>query len=76
MVSSLENHESLVSRIAALHLAYEASKSKILWFGQLVAQHPGIKKSLSEAMRGKRHPEMVSLIVAFCIYTFLHIFHI
>ena len=55
-------HESFTSMIAALHLAYETNKSKILWFGQIVAHSPGTMKSLVGMFPSKELPDMVLLV--------------
>lgn len=33
---------TLIQRITALHVVYQLSKSRVLWFGQLVSLSPGI----------------------------------
>ena len=41
-VLSTERNVPLISRIAAVHVIYNMSKSQILWFGELVSHDPGI----------------------------------
>ena len=44
----VEGHESLVGRIAAVHVVYQSTKSQILWFGQLTSHIPSILLSLED----------------------------
>ena len=55
------DHESLISRIAALHLAFENNKSHILWFGQLISHFPSVMESLKEIETAADSPEMVTI---------------
>ena len=52
-------HDSLISRIAALHIVHWATKSQILWFGQLVSHSPSIMESLLGVLPPNDFPEMV-----------------
>lgn len=62
--SSIDGHDALVNRAAAIHVVYMLNKSQIMWFGQLVSQIPSIMISL----RDKQSPdtsEMVYFILLF-----------
>ena len=59
--SSLFQHQSLVSMIAALHLAYGTSKSQILWFSELVSHSPGIMHSLVGMLPSRDIADLVLL---------------
>ena len=52
-------HDSLISRIAALHIVHWTTKSQILWFGQLVSHSPSIMESLLGVLPPNDFPEMV-----------------
>ena len=54
-----KQHQSLISLIAALHLAYGSSRPHILWFGQLVSQHPSVNKDLQGTLPRKGFSGMV-----------------
>ena len=58
---SIDGHDTLIRRIAALHVVYMFNKSQVMWFGQLVSQKPGIMLALKD----KHSPdtsEMVSTL--------------
>ena len=57
--SDFDHHQSLISRIAALHLVFENNKSQILWFSQLVSHFPSVMKSLQGMLPDVDFPEMV-----------------
>lgn len=57
---TMAKDESLLQRIAALHVLYHKNRSQILWFGQLVGHSPEIMVILSENMIRDEH-EMVRL---------------
>ena len=44
--SSVDGCDTLIRRIAALHVVYLFSESQIMWFGQLVSQKPSIMLAL------------------------------
>ena len=73
--SSVAGYETLASRIAALHLAYEISKPQILWFGQLVSHSPSILQKLQDniCIPPREFPEMVYavLIILLCLFTIM-----
>ena len=56
------NDSLLVNRMTALHAAYLANKSQLLWFGNLVSCVPDILK----VMKGKASPEQ--LVSMLCLY--------
>ncbi len=59
--SSVDGHTSLSSKVAAVHVVYQSTKSEILWFGQLAYQMPGILEPLQEKVPCDSQ-EMVSLV--------------
>ena len=59
----MDGHESLVSRIAALHVVYHFSRPQVLWFGQLVSNLPGIMSTLDDKV-AHDDSEMVCLILS------------
>ena len=65
------NDSSLVNRMIALHAAYLANKSHLLWFGNLVSCVPDILK----VMKCKASPEQLVSILYLYIHhlTFTHI---
>ena len=56
---SIDGHDTLIRRIAALHVVYMFNKSQIMWFGQLVSQRPGIMLALKE----KQSPDTSEMVV-------------
>ena len=56
--SSVDGHDTLIRRIAALHVVYMFSKSQIMWFGQLVSQKPGIMLALKD----KQSPDTSEMV--------------
>ena len=56
--SSMDGHDILIRRIAALHVVYMFSKSQVMWFGQLVSQKPGIMLSLKD----KQSPDTSEMV--------------
>ena len=64
--SSMDGHDTLIRRIASLHVVYMFSKSQIMWFGQLVSQKPGIMLALKD----KQSPD-TSEMVDTCTTQFL-----
>ena len=65
----MDSHDTLIRRVASLHVVYMFSKAQIMWFGQLVSQKPGIMLALKD----KQSPdtsEMVDLFT-FCSLTAL-----
>ena len=68
--SSVGGQDTLIRRIAALHVVYMFNKSQIMWFGQLVSQKPGIMLTLKD----KQSPdtsEMVFLSLRLLFYIHL-----
>ena len=59
--SSISGHDTLIRRIAALHVVYMFSKSQIMWFGQLVSQKPGIMLALKD----KQSPDTSEIVLHF-----------
>lgn len=55
--NSVDGNISLLTRVAALHVAYQMNRSQVLLFGQLVALYPGIMVHLSKVEHDKN--EMV-----------------
>ena len=51
--------QSLISRIAALHVVHWENRSQILWFGQLVSHSPSIMKNMLDVSPQDEFPEMV-----------------
>ena len=56
--SSVDGHDTLIRRIATLHVTYMFSKSQIMWFGQLVSQKPGIMLALKD----KQSPDTSEMV--------------
>ena len=52
-------HDSLISRVAALHIVHWTTKSQILWFSQLVSHSPSIMERLLGVLPPNDFPEMV-----------------
>ena len=44
---------SLLSRLVAVHVAYQDSKKEIMWFGQITSHIPGILTQLGNAIGTK-----------------------
>ena len=63
--SSIDGHDALITRVAALHVVYMLNKSQIMWFGQLVSQIPSIMISL----RDKQSPDTSEMVR--CSYWFI-----
>ena len=59
--SSMDGHDTLIRRIASLHVVYMFSKSQIMWFGQLVSQKPGIML----ALKNKRSPDTSEMVLLY-----------
>ena len=57
--SSVDGRDTLIRRIASLHVVYMFSKSQIMWFGQLVSQKPGIMLALKD----KQSPDTSEMVV-------------
>ena len=67
--SSISGHDTLIRRIAALHVVYMFSKSQIMWFGQLVSQKPGIMLTLKD----KQSPDTSEIVIPFnLLVTYSH----
>ena len=45
---SMDGHESLTRRIAAVHVIHHAYQSHLLWFGQLASYMPGVLVTLEQ----------------------------
>ncbi len=56
----VDGQHSLSSRLAAVHVVYQSNKTKILWFGQLAYQMPGILESFQHTAPPSDSSEMVS----------------
>ena len=80
-------HNSLISRVAALHIVHWTTKSQILWFSQLVSHSPSIMESLLGVLPPNDFPEMVFMkhiicylirewVVIVCILTSLQELHL
>jgi hypothetical protein len=59
--SSVDGHDTLIRRVASLHVVYMFSKAQIMWFGQLVSQKPGIMLSLKD----KQSPDTSEMVDTF-----------
>ena len=46
--ASIDGHESLTGRIAALHIVYHFARPQVFWFGQLVSHLPGSMTTLED----------------------------
>ena len=46
--ATIDGHESLTSRVAALHVVYHFARPQVLWFGQLVSHLPGTMTTLED----------------------------
>lgn len=55
---SASHQNTLLKRVAALHVVYMLNRSQIMWFGQLVSQHPSILLSLKDKLSSS-YSEMV-----------------
>ena len=62
--SSIDGHDTLIKRMAALHIVYMLNKSQIMWFGQLVSQNPSIMLSLKD----KKSPDTSEMVFHFNLY--------
>lgn len=56
--SSIDGQDVLIKRMAALHVVYMFNRSQLLWFGQLVSQHPSIMRSLKD----KQSPDTSEMV--------------
>jgi hypothetical protein len=63
--SSVDGHDTLIRRVASLHVVYMFSKPQIMWFGQLVSQIPSIMDSLKD----KQSPDTSEMVdtFTFCV---------
>ena len=59
--SSMDGHDTLIRRVASLHVVYMFSKPQIMWFGQLVSQKPGIMLALKD----KQSPDTSEMVDTF-----------
>ena len=66
-------HDSLISRITALHIIHWNSKSQILCFGQLVSHSPSIMEKLEGVLPSPDFPEMVFCEHNMTIHTWMMI---
>jgi hypothetical protein len=60
-------HDTLISRIAALHIIHWNNKSQILCFGQLVSHTPSIMDKLVGVLPSHDFSEMVYLCAFVCV---------
>ena len=49
--TSLDDHVTLVGRIAAVHVVYRANSEYIHWFSQLTSHKPGILPGLVQSVK-------------------------
>ena len=61
--ATIDGHESLTRRIAALHVVYHFARPHVFWFGQLVSHLPGIMTTLEDKL-----PDDDSEMVRLCDY--------
>ena len=62
--ASIDGHESLTGRIAALHIVYHFSRPQVFWFGQLVSHLPGTMTTLENKLPYDDN-EMVCVYIAY-----------
>ena len=65
--SSMDGHDTLIRRIASLHVVYMFSKPQIMWFGQLVSQKP----SILLALKDKQSPDTSEMVGLFTFFSLL-----
>ena len=49
--ASIDGHESLTRRIAAVHVIHHTYQSHLFWFGQLTSHMPGVMVTLDSEQR-------------------------
>ena len=67
--------DSLVSRLAAVHVVFHTVRKEILWFGQLVTVNPKILKPMMSVLSSEEMREMVGLLIHMpCVDVFVIVF--
>ena len=65
--ASIDGHESLTRRIAAVHVIHHTYQSHLFWFGQLASHMPGVMVTLNSEQRvSDNSGEMVCLRQLIC----------